>query len=120
MTGGKTVVRIRLASPELTKTLCRAGARGFSGELQGTLLQGETVQKPPSGDGEPANGAAFSYSFLRAVARDLSRETALHGSDGGHVLGDGEVEISVLEVSNAFVRRWPRPTLRRFPTRRRS
>ena len=105
MTGGKTVVRIRLASPELTKGLAERGVRGFSGELNGTLLQnGETVQTfhyPVTAS--LASGAAFSYSFLRAVPPGTYRvKLVFTDPGGGHVLGDGEAEISVPEVSRAF------------------
>ena len=37
MANGKTVVRIRLASPELTSGLAAKGVRGFSGTLTGLM-----------------------------------------------------------------------------------
>ncbi len=105
MASGKTVVRIRLASPELTKGLSARGVRGFSGHLQGTLLQnGEISQSfhyPITAS--LASGAAFSYSFLRAVKPGSYRlKLVFTDPDGGHVVGDGEVELLIPEVSAAF------------------
>lgn len=105
MAAGKTVVRIRLASPELSKALAARGVRGFSGELNGALLQnGEISQSfhyPVTAN--LADGATFSYSFLRAVKPGTYR-VRLTFSDpgGGHVLGNGETEISIPEVSGVF------------------
>lgn len=105
MTNGKTVVRLRLSSSELTKALSAKGVRGFSGELNGKLLQGgEAVQSfhyPVTAS--LADGAGFSYSFLRAVKPGTYRvRLVFTDPGGGHVLADGEVEITVLEVSTAF------------------
>lgn len=105
MTNAKTVVRLRLASPELTKALAAKGVRGFSGELNGTLLQaGEVVQSfhyPVTAN--LAEGSGFSYSFLRAVKPGTYRvKLVFTDPGGGHVLADGEVEVTVLEVSTAF------------------
>jgi Ca-activated chloride channel family protein len=105
MSSGKTVVRIRLAAPELTKGLAERGVRAFSGDLTGTLLQnGETSQTfhyPVTAS--LANGAAFSYSFLRAIKPGTYRvKLVFTDPGGGHVLGDGEAEIEVPEVSRAF------------------
>jgi Ca-activated chloride channel family protein len=105
MAAGKTVVRIRLASPELSKVLASRGVRNFSGELNGTLLQnGEVAQSfhyPVSGS--LANGAPFTYSFLRAVKPGTYRvKLVFTDPGGGHVLGDGETELSVPEVSAQF------------------
>lgn len=105
MTGGKTVVRIRLSSPEMTKALAEKGVRGFSGELTGTLFQGgqevQTFHYPVTAN--LADGAGFSYSFLRAIKPGTYRvKLVFTDPGGGHVLGDGEAEITVLEVSNTF------------------
>ena len=40
MAGKKTVVRIRLSSPELSKAAASAGVRAFAGELRGTFSRG--------------------------------------------------------------------------------
>jgi VWFA-related protein len=105
MAGEKTVVRIRLASPELSKGLAARGVRAFSGELNGTLMRnGEIAQAfryPVTAS--LAAGSAFSYSFLRAVKPGAYRlKLIFTDPGGGHVLGDGEVEISVPEVSGVF------------------
>ncbi|MCA1582064.1 MAG: VWA domain-containing protein [Acidobacteria bacterium] len=105
MAAGKTVVRIRLASPELTKGLSARGVRGFSGQLKGTLLQNgevaQTFQYPVTAS--LASGASFSYSFLRAVKPGTYRvRLVFTDPEGGRVVGDGEAEISVPEVSAAF------------------
>ena len=105
MAAGKTVVRFRLSAPELSSGLASRGVRSFSGELNGTLFQnGETVQTfhyPVTAS--LAGGAAFSYSFLRAVKPGTYRiKLVFTDPGGGHVLGDGETEITVLEVSGQF------------------
>ncbi|MDQ6891173.1 MAG: VWA domain-containing protein [Acidobacteriota bacterium] len=105
MASGKTVVRIRLGSTELTNALTARGVRSFAGELTGTLLQnGETVQtfKYPV-SGTLGGGASFTYSFLRAVKPGSYRlKLVFTDPGGGHVLGDGEAELSVPEVSGEF------------------
>jgi hypothetical protein len=105
MANGKTVVRIRLASPELTAGLAKKGVRGFSGTLTGTLtLGGEAVQSfhyPVTAS--LANGAEFSYSFLRAMKPGTYKlKLVFTDPGGGHVVGDGEAEITVPEVSGTF------------------
>ncbi|MEO8433111.1 MAG: VWA domain-containing protein [Acidobacteriota bacterium] len=105
MAAGKTVVRIRLAAPELSSGLAARGVRGFSGELNGTIFQnGETVQTfhyPVTAS--LGNGATFTYSFLRALKPGTYRiKLVFTDPGGGHVLGDGETEITVLEVSGQF------------------
>ncbi len=105
MAGGKTVVRIRLAAPELSSGLAARGVRSFSGELNGTLFQGgeavQTFHYPVTAS--LGNGATFSYSFLRAIKPGTYRiKLVFTDPGGGHVLGDGETEITVLEVSGQF------------------
>jgi VWFA-related protein len=105
MAAGKTVVRIRLASAELTKALTAKGVRNFSGELQGTLLQNgetkDTFKYPVSGT--LGGGGAFTYSFLRALKPGTYRvKLVFTDPGGGHVLGDGEAELAVPEVSGEF------------------
>lgn len=105
MSAGKTVVRIRLSSPELTKGLAARGVRGFSGQLNGKLeANGAVAQEfhyPVTAS--LANGAEFSYSFLRAVKPGTYKlKLVFMDSTGGHVVGDGEAEITVPEVSGTF------------------
>ena len=90
MAAGKTVVRIRLASPELSKALSARGVRGFSGELNGTLFQNgevaQTFQYPVTAS--LASGASFSYSFLRAIKPGTYRvKLVFTDPGGGHVAG---------------------------------
>src|SRR5689334_15136764 len=69
MAGKKTVVRIRLSSPELSKAAASHGVRSFAGELRGTFSRGadmvEAFRYPVAGD--VADGKTFTYSFLRPV-----------------------------------------------------
>ena len=54
MAGKKTVVRIKLSSPELSKAASSAGVRAFAGELRGTFSRGadmvEAFRYPVAGD----------------------------------------------------------------------
>src|SRR5512133_1625703 len=105
MAAGKTVVRIRLASAELTKALTARGVRNFAGELQGTLLQNgetkDTFKYPVSGT--LGGGASFTYSFLRALKPgNYHLKLVFTDPGGGHVMGDGDAELTVLEVSGEF------------------
>ena len=70
MASGKTVVRLRLSSPQLSKALTARGVRFVSGELRGSFSRGEQMVEafryPVSGDID--GGRTFAYSFLRSVA----------------------------------------------------
>jgi VWFA-related protein len=104
MAAGKTVVRIRLASPELSKAAAAKGVRTFSGELRGTFTKGtEMVQAfryPVSGD--ILDGKAFTYSFLRPVPPGNYRVELVVADPTGHEVGKGAVDITVPEVGVAF------------------
>src|SRR5262252_4362266 len=69
MASEKTVVRVRLAAPELSKGLASHGVRFFSGELHGAFMKGEDISAafryPVSGELEVTK--PFTYSFLRSV-----------------------------------------------------
>jgi VWFA-related protein len=104
MAAGKTVVRIRLASPELSKAAAAKGVRTFSGELRGTFSRGaEMVQAfryPVSGD--ILDGKAFTYSFLRPVAPGNYRLKLTVADPTGREVGEGAVDLMVPEVGIAF------------------
>ena len=104
MAAGKTVVRIRLASPELSKAAASKGVRTFSGELRGTFSKGnEMVQAfryPVSGD--ILDGKTFTYSFLRSVPPGNYRVKLIVTEPGGREVGEGSVDIMVPEVGVAF------------------
>ena len=106
MAAGKTVVRIRLASPELSNGLTAAGVRSFSGELNGHAPAERRGRSRPSTIPSRRawrSGAAFSYSFLRAVKPGTYHvKLVFTDPGGGHVLGDGEAELSVPEVGGEF------------------
>ena len=104
MAGTNTVVRIRLASPELSKAAAARGVRSFQGELRGTFTRGkEMVQAfryPVAGD--VLDGKTFTYSFLRAVAPGSYRLNLVVTDPGGREVGEGAVDLSVPEVGIAF------------------
>lgn len=104
MAAGKTVVRIRLASAELSKAAAARGIRAFSGELRGTFSRGdEMVQAfryPVSGD--VMDGKPFTYSFLRPIAPGNYRLKLVVAEPGGREIGEGAVDLMVPEVGLAF------------------
>ena len=104
MAAGKTVVRIRLASAELSKAAAAKGVRTFSGELRGTFSRGaEMVQAfryPVSGD--ILDGKAFTYSFLRSVAPGNYRLKLTVADPTGREVGEGAVDLMVPEVGVTF------------------
>lgn len=104
MAAGKTVVRIRLASAELSKAAAAKGVRTFSGELRGTFSRGaEMVQAfryPVSGD--ILDGKAFTYSFLRPVAPGNYRLKLIVADPTGREVGEGAVDLMVPEVGMVF------------------
>jgi VWFA-related protein len=104
MAAGKTVVRIRLASAELSKAAAAKGIRAFSGELRGTFSSGsEMVQAfryPVSGD--VIDGKPFTYSFLRPIAPGNYRLKLVVAEPGGREIGEGAVDLMVPEVGLAF------------------
>ncbi|HYR45469.1 MAG TPA: hypothetical protein VER78_00595, partial [Thermoanaerobaculia bacterium] len=104
MASGKTVVRLRLASPELSRALSQRKVRFVSGELRGNLSRGaEMVQAfryPVSGDVDA--GKTFTYSFLRAVPPGAYRLQLVFALPGGRELGEGAVELAVPELGTPF------------------
>ncbi|HEY6066229.1 MAG TPA: hypothetical protein VIY96_08750, partial [Thermoanaerobaculia bacterium] len=104
MAGDKTVVRIRLSSPELSKAAASKGVRTFAGELRGTFSRGsEMVQAfryPVSGD--ILDGKTFTYSFLRPVPPGNYHVRLVIDEPGGREVGEGSVDLMVPEVGLAF------------------
>ena len=91
MASSKTVVRLRLASPQLSKALSERGVRFISGELRGTFSKGdqmvETFRYPVSGDIE--GGKVFTFSFLRPVPPDAYTVKLIFALPGGKDIGEG-------------------------------
>jgi VWFA-related protein len=104
MAGGKTVVRVRLAAPELARAVAARGVRGFSGELRGSFRRGANVVQafryPVAGD--LADPGSFTYSFLRAVPPGSYVLDLALAAPGGREIGEAGVELSVPEVGMAF------------------
>jgi len=104
MASGKTVVRLRLASPQLSKALSARGARFVSGELRGTFSRGgettETFRYPVSGDLD--GGKNFTYSFLRSVPPGAYKVKLVFALPGGKDVGEGAVDLAVPELGTPF------------------
>jgi Ca-activated chloride channel family protein len=104
MASGKTVVRLRLSSPQLSKALAAHGVRFLSGELRGSLSKGgemvEAFRYPVSGDIE--GGKPFTYSFLRSVPPGAYKVQLVFALPGGKDVGEGTVEIAVPELGTPF------------------
>ncbi|PYQ34403.1 MAG: hypothetical protein DMF55_09455, partial [Acidobacteria bacterium] len=104
MAGKKTVVRIRLSSPELSKAAASHGMRSFAGELRGTFSRGEEMVQafryPVAGD--VTDGKTFAYSFLRPLPPGNYRLKLVVAEPGGREVGEGAVDLSVPEVGITF------------------
>src|SRR5947208_2751225 len=104
MAGKKTVVRIRLSSPELSKAAASHGMRSFAGELRGTFSRGEEMVQafryPVAGD--ITDGKTFAYSFLRPLPPGNYRLKLVVAEPGGREVGEGAVDLSVPEVGITF------------------
>ncbi len=104
MAAGKTVVRLRLSSAELTKALAARGARFVSGEVRGSFSRGadmvEAFRYPVSGDIDA--GKIFTWSFLRAVPPGPYRIKLVFALPGGKDVGEGTIDVSVPELGTVF------------------
>src|SRR5712691_2526926 len=104
MAAGKTVVRLRLSSPELSKTAAARGVRFVTGELRGTFSSAgqvvDTFRYPVSGDVE--GGKTFTYSFLRAVSPGTYHVQLFFNDPGGRQVGKAEVDLFVPELGTVF------------------
>ena len=104
MASGKTVVRLRLSSPQLSKALSARGVRFVSGELRGSFSRGEEMVQafryPVSGDID--GGKTFTYSFLRPVAPGAYKVKLIFALPGGKEVGEGAVDLAVPELGTLF------------------
>jgi VWFA-related protein len=104
MASGKTVVRVRLSSAELSRALSAKGARFVSGELRGGFLRGddmvEAFRYPVSGDID--GGKTFTWSFLRAVPPGAYKIKLVFALPGGKDIGEGTIDVAVPELGAAF------------------
>ncbi len=104
MAADKTVVRLKLASAELSKAAASRGVRTFSGELRGTFSRGndmvQAFRYPVSGD--VVDGKTFSYSFLRAVPPGNYHVKLVVADPTGREIGEGSVDLMIPEVGLAF------------------
>jgi VWFA-related protein len=105
MAGKKTVVRIRLTAPELSREAVARGVKGFAGQIKGGFRQADetevdSFQYPVTA--EISKDAAFAYSFLRAVPPGSYRLRLVLADPTGIDMGEGSIEVSVPEVSTTF------------------
>jgi VWFA-related protein len=104
MAGVKTVVRIRLAAPELSMAAAKRGLRSFSGELQGSFTRGEQMVEafkyPVSGD--VGERVTFQYAFLRAIQPGSYKLKLILAAPGGRPVGEAAIDLSVPEVGTPF------------------
>jgi len=104
MANKKTVVRLRLSSPELSKAASSRGVRAVSGEVRGTFASGgqvvDTFRYPVTGDVE--GGKTFTYSFLRAVPPGTYHVQLFFNDPGGRQVGKAEVDLFVPEIGTVF------------------
>jgi VWFA-related protein len=104
MAGPKTVVRIRLSAPELTREAVARGVKGFSGKLAGGFRQAEadvdsfsyTVTSEISAT-EP-----FTFTFLRAVPPGSYRLRLLLTDPDDREMGTSDTEVAIPGVANDF------------------
>jgi Ca-activated chloride channel family protein len=104
MARGRTVVRLRLSAPQLSRELSARGVRFLTGELRGGFSRGEemvqTFRYPVSGDLDA--GKVFTYSFLRAVPPGSYRVKLVVAAPDGTEIGEGAVDLSVPELGTEF------------------
>ena len=104
MVNRKTVVRIKLSAPELSRGAAGKGLKSFQGELRGALMQSgqlvDVFKYPVSG--ELAPDKVFTYSFLRALAPGAWHVEMALGPEGGPDYGKTMVDLAVPELGTAF------------------
>jgi VWFA-related protein len=102
--GKKTVVRIRLTAPELSREAVAHGVKGFSGQIKGGFRQDEaevdSFQYPVTGEISKDN--PFTYSFLRAVPPGSYRLRIALADPTGVDMGEGSLDLSVPELGTPF------------------
>jgi Ca-activated chloride channel family protein len=104
MAGTKTVVRVRLTAPELSREAAAHGVKGFRGQLKGGFRQAEaevdSFEYPVTAD--LAAGVPFAYSFLRAVPPGTYRLRLVLADPDGRDMGEGSLDLLVPELGNPF------------------
>src|SRR5260370_10114432 len=104
MANKKTVIRLRLSSPELSKAASSRGVRAVTGEVRGTFASaGQVVDRfryPVRGDVE--GGKTFTYSFLRAVPPGPYHVQLFFNDPGARQVGKAEVDLFVPEIGTVF------------------
>ncbi|HKD12628.1 MAG TPA: VWA domain-containing protein [Thermoanaerobaculia bacterium] len=104
MAGKKTVVRLRLSFPDLSKAAASRGARFVSGELRGAFSSAgqlvDSFRYPVSGSVE--DGKIFSYSFLRSVPPGTYHLALAFNDPEGRQVGEGSVDLFVPEIGTVF------------------
>lgn len=104
MAGRKTVLRIRLTAPELSREAAARGVKGFRGLLKGGFRQAEaevdSFEYPVTAD--LTGGAVFAYSFLRAIPPGTYRLRLLLAAPDGPDMGEGSVDLLVPELGTVF------------------
>jgi VWFA-related protein len=104
MAGPKTVVRIRLTAPELSREAAARGIKGFVGRLKGGLrlaeAEADSFDYPISVD--LIGGAPFSYSFLRSIPPGNYKLRLVLADPDGRDLGEGSIDLLVPELGTVF------------------
>src|SRR5262245_54101479 len=103
--GKKTVTRIRLTAPELTREAVNRGVKGFSGRLKGGFRQPDETEVDSfdySVTSEVSTANPFSFSFLRAVPPGNYRLRLLLTDPDGREMGEGSVEVLVPGLGTVF------------------
>ena len=104
MAGSKTVVRLRVAFPDLSKAAKARGVTFFAGKVSGGFRQGDQIvdsfSYPVSG--ELKEGQAFTYSFLRSVPPGTYNVRLVFADPQGHDVGEGAVDLFIPEIGTAF------------------
>jgi Ca-activated chloride channel family protein len=104
MAGKKTVVRVRLTAPELSREAASRGVKAFHGQLKGGFRQAEaevdSFEYAVTVD--LTGGAPFAYSFLRPVPPGDYRLRLVLADPDGKDMGEGSLDVLVPELGNAF------------------
>jgi VWFA-related protein len=102
--GKKTVVRIRLTAPELSREAAAHNIKGFRGLLKGGFRQAEndvdSFEYPVAADF--TGGASFAYSFLRPLPPGEYKLRLLLTDPDGREMGEGALDLTVPEVLTPF------------------
>ena len=102
--GKKTVVRVHLTAPELSREANTHGVKGFRGLLKGGFRQAEndvdSFEYPVTAD--LTGGMPFGYSFLRALAPGDYKLRLLLTDPDGREMGEGTTDVTVPEVLTPF------------------